>query len=149
MDADSFWRSLGDGSLIAAALTVARLLLETILRRGDRRHDREERSRHQQRDAEARLERLLHDRLAEADRRLERCDLELQAERVRCGTLEHEHARLQHAHVVLNEQYAILMAENARLLRQQRRPTAHHAETHQAAETQPADTQSRSSGSAT
>ena len=70
------WRSLGGGALIAAALTLARLLLENGLRGGERRLEHEERRRHQQRDAEARLERLLHDRLADADRRLERVELD-------------------------------------------------------------------------
>lgn len=124
MDADSFWRSLGDGALVAAALTVVRLVLEAGLRRADRSLDREERTHRQQRDAEARLERLLHDRLADADRRLERSDLELQDERVRRATLEHEHARLRHAHQLLSEQYAVLIAEHARLAQQQRRPAA-------------------------
>jgi hypothetical protein len=112
MDTDSFWHSLEGGALIAAALTVARLVLETRLRGADRRLDREERTHHQQRDAEARLERLLHDRLADADRHLERVEFDLQAERVRFGALEHDHARLQQAHDLLREQYAVLLTEH-------------------------------------
>jgi hypothetical protein len=111
MDPDSFWHSLGGGALVAAALTVARLVLETALRGVERRVDHEERTRHHQRDAEARLERVLQDRLAEADRRLARSDLDLQAERVRCGTLEHEYGRLQQAHELLRQQYAVLLTE--------------------------------------
>jgi hypothetical protein len=66
VDSDLLWHSLGGGAIITAALALARLLLE-----------QDERHRVQQHDAEARLERVLQDRLAEADRRLERCDAEL------------------------------------------------------------------------
>ena len=76
MDSDFLWHSIGGGAIIAAALTLARLLLDYGLRGGERRVEQDERRRSQQRDAEARLERLLQDRLAESDRRLERCDLE-------------------------------------------------------------------------
>ena len=71
MDSDFLWHSIGGGAIIAAALTLARLLLDYGLRGGERRVEQDERRRSQQRDAEARLERLLQDRLAESDRRLE------------------------------------------------------------------------------
>jgi hypothetical protein len=110
MDPDFFWHSLGGGAIIAAALTLARLLLEYGSRGGERRLEHAERRSGQQRDAEARLERILQDRLADADRRLARYELDVAAERVRCATLEHEHARLQHAHELLLQQYASLQA---------------------------------------
>ncbi len=114
MDPGSFWQSLGGGAAIAAALTLARLLVEYRLRGNERRVEHEERRRRQQADAEARLERVLQDRLADADRRLERVALELHAERVRCSTLEHEHALLQQAHALLKEQHASLEADHVR-----------------------------------
>jgi hypothetical protein len=117
MDSDFFWHSLGGGAIVAAALTFARLLLEYGFRGGERRLEHDERRRGQQRDAEARLERVLQDRLADADRRLERYEQDVSTERVRCATLEHEHARLQHAHELLKEQYASLQADHARLVR--------------------------------
>lgn len=101
MDSDLLLHSLGGGAIIAAALTLARLLLDYGIRGADRRSEREERRRAQQRDAEARLERLLQDRLADSDRRLERCDLELHAERARSAALEHELLRLQQAYDLL------------------------------------------------
>jgi hypothetical protein len=106
MDADTLWRSLGGGAAIAAALTLVRLFIEYRLRGHERRVEQEERRRRQQADAEARLERILQDRLAEADRRLERCALDLNAERLRCGTLEHENLLLQQANALLNERLA-------------------------------------------
>jgi hypothetical protein len=108
MDPDFFWHSLGGGAIVAAALTFARLLLEYGSRGGERRLEHADRRRGQQRDAEARLERILQDRLADADRRLARYEQDVSAERVRCATLEHEHARLQHAHELLQQQYASL-----------------------------------------
>jgi len=111
MDSDFFWHSLGGGAIVAAALTLARLLLEYGLRRGERRLEHDERRRSQQRDAEARLERILQDRLADADRRLQRYEQDVAAERVRCATLEVEYARLEHAHALLKEQYASLQAK--------------------------------------
>ncbi|MBV8714859.1 MAG: hypothetical protein JO020_02380 [Chloroflexi bacterium] len=101
MDSDFLLHTLGGGAIIAAALTLARLLLDYGLRGGERRSEFDERRRTQQRDAEARLERVLQDRLAEADRRLERSDEELRAERVRSATLEHELACLRQAYDVL------------------------------------------------
>ena len=106
MDPDALWHSLGGGAIIAAALTFARLLLDYGSRASDRR-------RGEQRDAEARLERVLQDRVAEADRRLERCELDLNAERGRRAALEHEHAMLLQAHARLKEQCAWLVAELA------------------------------------
>ena len=104
MDPDFFWRSLGGGAALAAALTLARIILDYIIRTAELRRDRDDRRRAQQRDAEARLERILQDRLADADRRLERCDAELIAERVRSANLEHELLRAQQAYELLKAQ---------------------------------------------
>ena len=54
MDSDFLLHSLGGGAIIAAALTLARLLLDYGLRGGERRVEQDERRRVQQRDAEAR-----------------------------------------------------------------------------------------------
>ena len=101
MDPELLWHSIGGGAIIAAALTLARLLLEYSARGVDRRHERDERRTTYQRDAEARLERVLQDRLAEADRRLER-----------------EHLLLMQAHELLKEQYQALQADRCRLLQE-------------------------------
>lgn len=117
MDPDLFWHSVGGGAVIAALLTLARLLLDYSLRSGERRIDQDERRRGQQRDAEARLERILQDRLADADRRLQHADAELLAERVRAGGLERELFRVQQAYNLLKVEYAnLLEAEEARRL---------------------------------
>src|SRR5579864_943237 len=119
MDSDFLLHSLGGGAIIAAALTLARLLLDYGLRGGERRSELDERRRSQQRDAEARLERILQDRLAEADRRLERSDAELRAERVRSASLEHELACLRQAYELIRVEFARLVqsAEIQRLPR--------------------------------
>jgi hypothetical protein len=109
MDSDFFWHTLGGGAIITAALTLARLLLDYGLRGGERRIEQNERRRRQDHDAEARLERILQDRLAEADRRLERSDAELRAERVRSATLEHDLLRVQQACDLLRVEYASLL----------------------------------------
>ena len=119
MDPETLFHNLGAGAIIAAALALARLLLDYGFRGGERRLEHDERRSRQQRDAEARLERVLQDRLSEADRRLERSDLEAHAERVRSATLEREHARLVQAHELLRDQYAVLQAEYATLLHHQ------------------------------
>jgi chromosome segregation ATPase len=108
MDSDFLWHTLGGGAIITAALTLARLLLDYGSRGGERRLEHDERRRSQQRDAEARLERILQDRLAEADRRLERSDAELRHERVRSAALEHDLLRLQQALDMLSVEYASL-----------------------------------------
>lgn len=112
MDSDFLWHSVGGGAILAAALTLARLLLDYGFRGGERRSEQEERRRSTQRDAEARLERILQDRLADADRRLERCDAELLAERVRSASLERELLRVQQACELLKAQ-AIGRAERS------------------------------------
>lgn len=109
MDSDLFWHSLGGGAILAAALTLARLLLDYSLRGAEDRALKQERHGAHQRDAEARLERVLQDRLAEADRRFERCEAELQAERVRSAQLEQELMRTRQAFERLEAQYAILL----------------------------------------
>jgi C4-dicarboxylate-specific signal transduction histidine kinase len=109
MDSDFLWHSIGGGAIIAAALTLARLLLDYGFRGGERRAERDERRQARERDAEARLERILQDRLAESDRRLERCDGELRAERVRSAGLEQDLRRLQQAHELLELEYAALL----------------------------------------
>ncbi|HEY0582841.1 MAG TPA: hypothetical protein VGE94_11710 [Chloroflexota bacterium] len=93
MDNDTLLHSLAGGAIITAALTFARLLLEYGTRAHERRLEGDDRRRQHQRDAEARLERVLQDRLAEADRRLD---------------------RLQQAHELLVQQYAALQAEHER-----------------------------------
>lgn len=103
------WHSVAGGAILTAALTIARLTLDYAFRRGERRMEQDDRQRRQQRDAEARLERVLQDRLAESDRRLERCDAELHAERVRSASLERDLLRLQQAHELLRLQYASLL----------------------------------------
>src|ERR1051325_4440608 len=108
MDADFLWHSIGGGAIIAAALTFARLLLEYTAKGVERRWERDERHTMRQRDAEARLERVLQDRLAEADRRLER-----------------EHLLLLQAHELLKEQYAALQADRIRLLQDANGRAAH------------------------
>jgi hypothetical protein len=108
MDSDSLLHAVAGGAIIAAALTFARLLLEYASRGGERRLEHDERRRRLQHDAEARLERVLQDRLAEADRRLERYEQDMHAERLRCASLEQEHARLLQAYELLKEQYARL-----------------------------------------
>ena len=124
MDPETLWHGVGGGALIAAGLTLARLLVDMAVRGAERRFEREERRRAHQRDAEARLERVLQDRLSEADRRLERCEQDAQAARVRAALLEHEHAELAQAHATLREEYAALQAQYARLARKQRVPQA-------------------------
>ena len=101
MDNDFLWHSIGGGAIIAAALTFARLLLDYAARGTDKRQERDDRRSTYQRDAEARLERVLQDRLAEADRRLER-----------------EHVLLMQAHELLKEQYVALQADRIRLLQE-------------------------------
>ena len=108
MDSDFLWHTLGGGAIITAALTLARLLLDYGLRGGEHRLDAAERRRAQQRDAEARLERVLQDRLAEADRRLERSDADLRDERVRSAGLERELVCLRQAYDLLRVEYASL-----------------------------------------
>jgi uncharacterized protein HemX len=93
--------SIGGGALLAAALTLARVGFDYAVHLAERRSDAEERRRGQQRDADARLERILQDLLAEADRRLERVDAELVAERIRSTNLERELARTQQAYELL------------------------------------------------
>lgn len=117
MDPEFVWHSVAGGAIIAAALALARLLLEYGMRGGERRIEQDERRGRQMRDAEARLERILQDRLAEADRRLERCDAELRAERVRAASLETELLRMHQAYEMLKLEYAALMqADEARRL---------------------------------
>src|SRR5262245_2464854 len=108
MDSNFLLQTLGGGAIIAGALTLARLLLDYGLRGGERRAEQAERRRSQQRDAEARIERILQDRLAESDRRLERSDAELREERVRSAALEHELLRVQQAYDLLSVEYASL-----------------------------------------
>ena len=101
-DFDPIWHSVGGGALVAAALTVVRLLLEHTFRNRDRRLDQSERRRAYERDAEARLERLLQDRLSEADRR---CTVLLQLHEA----LKDQYAALHAEHAVLAAQHRILL----------------------------------------
>jgi len=101
-DFDPIWHSVGGGALVAAALTVVRLLVEHTFRNRDRRLDQAERRRAYERDAEARLERLLQDRLSEADRR---CTVLLQLHEA----LKDQYAALHAEHAVLAAQHCILL----------------------------------------
>jgi hypothetical protein len=118
MDPEFLLHVLSGGAMITAAVAVARLLLDYLVR-GERGGDPQERRLRHDRDAEARLERILQDRLAEADRRLERSDAELRAERVRADALEHDLVRLRQAYDLLEVEYASLLqlAESQRLSR--------------------------------
>lgn len=108
MDSDFVLYAAAGGAIIAASLALARLLLEYGLRGGERRIEHDERRGRQMRDAEARLERILQDRLADADRRLERCQADLRDERVRSASLEAELLRAHQAFELLKVQYAAL-----------------------------------------
>ena len=108
MDPDFVLHSVAGGAIIAAALALARLLLEFGMRGGERRIEQDERRGRQTRDAEARLERVLQDRLSEADRRLERCEAELRDERVRSAGIEAELLRAHQNFELLKVQYAAL-----------------------------------------
>jgi hypothetical protein len=102
-DLQPIWHSLGSGAAIAAAVTLVRLGLEFAIRHNERRLEHEDRRRAHQRDAEARLERLLQDRLSEADRRLERCELDMDTERERRFAIERDYAVLRRAYELLEE----------------------------------------------
>jgi hypothetical protein len=120
LDPDSVLHNVGGGAVVAATVTLVRLGLDYGLRRSSRRIDHEDRERSFHRDAEARLERVLQDRLSEADRRLDRCEFEIGAERARRAALQHHHATLSLAHDALKEQYGVLRNEHALLLSQHR-----------------------------
>src|SRR6266542_669702 len=68
VDLDSVWHSVGGGACVAAAVTLVRIGLDYAFRHGERRMEREDRRGAHQRDAEARLERVLQDRLSGASR---------------------------------------------------------------------------------
>ena len=120
LDPDAALHSVGGGAVIAATVTLVRLGLDYGFRRHGRRLDADERERTFNRDAEARLERVLQDRLSEADRRLDRCEFQIDAERARRAALQHDHAALSLAHDALREQYGVLRSEHAMLLSQHR-----------------------------
>src|SRR4051794_36976121 len=108
---DSVWHAVGGGALVAAILTIARMLLEHGLRHRDRSLDQAERRGAFERDAEARLERLLQDRLSDSDRRLERCQIDLERcqqelidERERRVLVERERAVLASQWVMMLQQ---------------------------------------------
>jgi len=106
LDFDPLWHTLGSGACVAAALTLVRIGLDYAFRHGERRLEHEDRRRAHQRDAEARLERLLQDRLSEVDRRLERCQLEVETERDRRCAIERDYAALLRAYELLEEHCA-------------------------------------------
>lgn len=72
MDYSSLLQSLAGGALITAGLTLAQLLFEYANGSAKRAADQRDRRFIEQRDADIRLERVLQDRLADADRRLDR-----------------------------------------------------------------------------
>ncbi|HEY3057384.1 MAG TPA: hypothetical protein VGL99_00250 [Chloroflexota bacterium] len=106
VDLDSVWHSVGGGACVAAAVTLVRIGLDYAFRHGERRMEREDRRAAHQRDAEARLERVLQDRLSETDRRLERSELEAETERERRFALERDYAVLTRAYDLLKDQCA-------------------------------------------
>lgn len=79
--------SLAGGAIITAGITLAQLLVDSYTAAAKRADERDRRRLGDASDAEARLERVLQDRLAEADRRLD---------------------RLQHTQEMLLERYASL-----------------------------------------
>jgi hypothetical protein len=111
VDLDRVLHGLGGGAAVAAGLALVRLLLDFFVRRADRSSDQAERRRGQQRDAESRLERVLMDRLAQADRRLERCVADMEQARAQQAAIERDYALLEQAHSLLREQYALLTRE--------------------------------------
>src|SRR5215470_6596660 len=80
IDLEPVWHTLGGGAAAAAVFTLLRLGLEYGFRHADRRIDRDERHHGQRQDAE---------------RRLERCQLEVDAERERRIVIEREYAVLE------------------------------------------------------
>ena len=100
-NSDFWWHTLGGGALLTAAVTLARLIFDYAIHRGH------------QREAEARLERLLQARLADADRRLDRSEAELHKERLRATRLEHELACLRQRYDALSVEYASLLQASA------------------------------------
>jgi hypothetical protein len=108
---EPLWGSLGGGALVAAVLTIVRLLVEYALRHRDRRLDQAERRGAFERDAEARLERLLQDRLSEADHRY--------------AVLVQLHERLKDQYASLHAEHAVLVTEY-RILLQQLHPDLPH-----------------------
>ena len=117
---DLVWHSLGGGAIVAGGLALIRIIVEHGFRRREQRVEHAERRRAYQRDAEARLERQLHERLHEAARRLERCELEVDAERTRRSALERDYALLQQAHHHLNDQFGALQTDHAVLIGEHR-----------------------------
>jgi hypothetical protein len=123
LDLDPDWHSLGGGALVAAVLTLVRIGLDYCFRHGERRLEREDRRGALERDAEARLERVLQDRLSEADRRLERCELEVDSERARRVAIERDYAVLQRAYELLQDQYTLVQAAEQVVLLEERQAT--------------------------
>ncbi len=105
-DLEPLWRSLGGGAVAAAALALLRVGLEYLFRHRDRSLDQADRRRTFQRDAEARLERILQDRVSDADRRVERA--------------EQRYAALQERYVALCAEHNALAAQYRCLLEQAR-----------------------------
>ncbi len=128
LDLEPVWHSLGGGAIVAGTLALVRLALELSFRQHERKLESADRRGAFQRDAQARLERELRDRLADADRRLERCELESDAERQRRLELEREHAQLSRSHELLSRRYALLRAEYTLLRARQRLPELPAAE---------------------
>jgi hypothetical protein len=90
MNSDLFWHSFTGSALIAAALTLVRLLFDYLLHANEQRAQRKRK----RSDVDVRFERFLEVRLAEVDRRLEQCECDLRAERERSASLEEQLIRL-------------------------------------------------------
>jgi C4-dicarboxylate-specific signal transduction histidine kinase len=117
---DLIWHSLGGGAIVAAGLTLVRVLVEYGFRRRERDDQQAERRRLDQRDADARLERQMQERLSEAALRLERYEQEISAERDRRTSLERDYLLLQQAHHLLNDQFGALQTDHALLIGEHR-----------------------------
>jgi hypothetical protein len=117
---DLIWHSLGGGAIVAAALTLVRVVVEYGFRRREHRDQQVERQRIDKRDADARLDRQMQERLSEAAIRLERYEREIGAERDRRTALERDYLLLQQAHHLLNDQFGALQTDHALLIGEHR-----------------------------
>ena len=110
MDLEPIWSGIGGGAAVAGVLTLVRLLLDHLDRRGQRARDRDERRQLHEWDAEARLERVLEGQLDVAMRRAERCAAELEDERARRSELERLCGQLEQANALLGAECLQLRA---------------------------------------
>jgi len=114
LDIDTLLHGLGGGAALAAAIALARLVVEFLIRRSDRGFDEDDRRRGHLRDAESRVERILQERLAQADRHLDRAAADVELERAQRASVERDYALLEQAHQLLQQHYAMLLREHRR-----------------------------------